>query len=251
MKCVDMVGMVFGRLTVISLCERKNNRTYCNCKCLCGVEKLMRADGLRSGTSRSCGCLLKDSHKKRLTKHGQARNSIYYSWENMVQRCTNQNTPNYKNYGGRGICITNSWLIFENFYKDMGEKPKGLSLDRIDNNGNYCKENCRWATRKEQANNTRTNTILEYNSVKKTLSQWADTLGMRSASLIKRINKGLTGADLFSKSNSHIMIIEHAGEKHTLREWAILTDIPYETLYGRFKRGIIGQELFAKNRIRR
>ncbi len=108
----------------------------------------------------------------------------------MIDRCTNKNVRNYKDYGGRGISICNRWLSFENFYKDMGPKPKkSMSIDRIDNNGNYESSNCRWATQKEQCNNKRGNNIINYNGKTQTMTQWAEEIGIKLPTLHKRITK--------------------------------------------------------------
>jgi hypothetical protein len=107
----------------------------------------------------------------------------------MIQRCTNSNYTYYKDYGGRGIKVCDRWLnSFEDFLADMREAPKGLSLDRIDNNGDYTPENCRWATIKEQCNNTRCNHLLTYNGKTQSISQWANELGTKWITLYKRIN---------------------------------------------------------------
>ena len=114
---------------------------------------------------------------------------IYKSWAAMKERCLNSNCKSYKNYGGRGIIICFKWLKFEDFYRDMGDRPKGKSLDRIDNNGNYCKENCKWSTRKEQQNNMRRNHLITFNSKNQTMSQWSEELGIKYGVLKSRINQ--------------------------------------------------------------
>jgi hypothetical protein len=119
----------------------------------------------------------------------------YKCWKEMRQRCLNRHNRAYYNYGGRGISISKEWDHFENFFNDMGEKPKERSLDRINNNGNYCKENCRWATKKEQALNRRSNRMIEYNGEIKTLSQWAECIGMKFDTLWMRLERGKTIKD--------------------------------------------------------
>lgn len=126
------------------------------CLCDCGVEKSVRLVELRRGHTSSCGCL----HLDKVTKHGHAQHSevsgTYYVWQNMKRRCTDPTNGKYMDYGGRGIAVCDRWLeSFENFLEDMGEKPEGLSLERVENGGNYEPENCVWATLSEQNSNRR------------------------------------------------------------------------------------------------
>ena len=123
-------------------------------------------------------------------KHGMYGTRTYKNWFSMKQRCLNRNDKNYKNYGGRGITICPEWLTFINFYKDMGEKPKDKSIDRINNNSGYCKSNCRWATPKEQMNNTRRNHLIDYRNKIQTMKQWSEELGIKYVTLQTRIRKG-------------------------------------------------------------
>lgn len=126
--------------------------------------------------------------------HGHTSNwqqsSTYQAWAAMRQRCGNPNTKHWKSYGGRGITICERWESFENFLADMGERPAGCSLDRKDNNGNYCKENCRWATQRQQMNNTRVNRLITFNGITQTVSQWAEALGVKQNTLLYRLRRG-------------------------------------------------------------
>lgn len=128
-------------------------------------------------------------------KHGDALTNKatpeYRAWQSMKARCENPNRKFYENYGGRNIRVCERWVnSFENFLSDMGRRPRGTSLDRINNNGNYEHSNCRWASRKQQARNTRSNRMIEFNGQSKSLSQWADEIGITSATLGKRIEHG-------------------------------------------------------------
>lgn len=130
------------------------------------------------------------SHRKVI--HGKTNTSTFIIWCGMKKRCLNKNDRNYKNYGGRGITMCERWLEFQNFLEDMGERPDGKSLDRIDNNGNYCKENCKWSTRKEQNNNSRHNTYFTKDGETLSLKEWSDKLNIPYSRIIYRIMNGWT-----------------------------------------------------------
>lgn len=161
----DIAGKRFGRLVAVSVEEIKAGyRVYWLCRCDCGVVKSIRADGLASGVVQSCGCLGKERRAeasiKACTTHGMAsagykRSPEYRSWSQMKVRCLVPTNHKYKDYGARGVAVCESWMSFENFYHDMGPRPQGTSLDRIDVNGNYEPGNCRWADAKTQRNNRR------------------------------------------------------------------------------------------------
>lgn len=153
----DMVGQKRGRLTVISrhgTTPDNQNATWL-CKCECGKELVVPGSRLRNGNTQSCGCLHEERWRAAVVTHGMHSTKMYRAWSEMKQRCINPSRPNYNNYGGRGIKICDRWLKFENFLADMGVRPEGMTLERKDPDGNYCPENCVWASYKVQASNKR------------------------------------------------------------------------------------------------
>jgi len=179
----------FGRLIPISIVGRdKWKNIIWKCKCDCGnfVERPITL--LKKGHTKSCGCLRKEKFHKLIYKHGLRRTKIYRVWASMIQRCNNLKGTGYKNYGGRGIKIYEKWTNFKFFFKDMGEGYKeNLEIDRINNNGNYEPNNCRWITKKENLNNKRTNHLIKYKNKTKNLKQWSEELGIKYTTLQSRI----------------------------------------------------------------
>lgn len=155
MRALELEGQVFGRLTVLGRFRTTKTRTHWRCRCSCGKYTIVRVDSLTSGTSKSCGCLAEELH----ITHGHYRNNkhspTYSSWANMKKRCLSSKYPRYRDYGGRGITVCDRWLDFNLFLEDMGLRPGGMSIDRLDNDGNYEPSNCKWSTPKQQANNRR------------------------------------------------------------------------------------------------
>ena len=187
-KAIDMIGKRFGRLVVISRAENsKAGHPRWNCLCDCGGTTITDGQDLRNGHTKSCGCLHKERDSEVHIKHGMSETPNYGVWTDMKQRCLNPNNKHYKDYGGRGIVVCERWDKFENFYADMGNKPKGLTLERRDNNKGYFPENCFWATRKEQNRNKRSNRIIKYDGKEQCLMTWSEELGINYNTLRKRL----------------------------------------------------------------
>lgn len=191
-------GDMFGSLRVINprygTSNSKKILVLCFCK-RCGTEKPIIKPSLLKGQV-SCGCYQREvaSRSPNLIKptHGMSRTRTYAIWAGMIERCSKPDSTGYKRYGGRGIKVVEKWLKFESFLNDMGECPEGLSIDRVNNDGDYCPENCRWATAFEQANNCSTNKLLTFRDQTQTVTQWATELSIPRTIIYDRLRRNWT-----------------------------------------------------------
>lgn len=186
----DLVGTRFTRLVVTELISMKP--TIWLCRCDCGADTAVGARHLKSGVTQSCGCLHREIMVARNSSHGLCELPEYSIWLGMRNRCNNPNEIGWKNYGGRGISVCERWNSFENFLADMGNRPSSShSIDRFPNpNGNYEPSNCRWATDKDQARNTRRNRMLTAHGKTQCLAAWSEELVIPASRIIARLNRG-------------------------------------------------------------
>lgn len=184
---------IFGRLTTTGLVEMRG-RKYVQVSCTCGTVKFVTENNLKTGGATSCGCLRRERAASANTRHGHAGrgqlSKAYHTWQGMRNRCSNPNGLDYAYYGGRGITFDPRWHSFAAFLADMGEPPQGTTLDRKDNSLGYSKDNCRWATRTEQANNQRNNVRIEYEGKFYRIQEIAEIHGISYDAVRYRRNKG-------------------------------------------------------------
>ena len=186
----EEVGNTYGLLTVINKAGNdKYGQVLWNCVCTCGNKAVVLGGNLRKNHTRSCGCLHRNSGVK---THNKSKVPEYNVWLCIKQRCYNKKNPAYSDYGGRGITVDVTWAkSFPSFLNDIGERPSTQhTIERRDNNKGYSKDNCYWATKTEQANNTRTNVVLTYNNRKLTASQWSNICGIKPHTIRYRVHNG-------------------------------------------------------------
>lgn len=196
-RLIDLTGQRFGRLTVLGRdLSKTGDAVFWNCKCDCGSIKSIVGSNLRYGHTQSCGCLREATQASNFLSRDHTKKDnprLYSIWKSMQQRCYNTNHKAYQNYGGRGIQICDEWIGdsgFKNFVEWATDNGycESLTIDRIDVNGNYSPQNCRWITHRENQNNTRHNRYIAYNGETKTLAQWAEIYGLRQCELKRRLD---------------------------------------------------------------
>ena len=226
-----MVGQRFGKLIVVSRAENdKKGQARWLCQCDCGGSTITTRYNLITGQTKSCGCILRSPRTTELDRRLSGVHS------NMKARCSNPNNPHYKYYGGRGITVCEEWQHVDKFREwayNNGYKP-GLTIDRIDVNGNYEPSNCRWVTMQEQQFNKTDSHLITYKGETKCLAEWENQLGIDHRTILARLNNGWTVEQaLFTPINNHLTKISYNNQTHTLTEWATITNISVNTLHSR------------------
>lgn len=205
----DLKGNRYGRLVVLSRAVSRMPYDYrWHCVCNCGNYLDVCQSHLISGHTKSCGCLhseIASQNGKANATHKMTRTPTYLSWVAMWQRCTNPNDPDYANYGGRGIRICPEWKYFESFLCQMGMRPTGTSLGRINNGQDYCTKNCRWETPIQQARNKRNNRVLICKGKALCLSEWVEVSGIPRSTIKSRLKRGLSAEEVLKEwANSYL-----------------------------------------------
>lgn len=247
-------GTVFGYLTAIGPGPDLHGKDGVNvtttvCRCVCGKEITVRNSNLRGGSTKSCGCMTKKMLHASNVKHGERFSRLYKCWDSMKERCFSKSHPSYKDYGGRGITVCAEWLDyvpFSRWAKSNGYRDD-LTIDRIDVNGNYCPENCRWVDFKTQANNKRTNRVLEIDGSKRTLQEWADISGNSFALILWRLDAGKPVKNAVfdppmkknwsHKQGTHGVMRTAFGHTLNTKQWSELLGVKRTTLGLYLKRG--------------
>lgn len=217
-----MLGKKFGRLTVLKeLSKRTREHKVYVCMCDCGFSTTVVGSSLRSGNSRSCGCVKVEKFLKRITTHGMSRTPEYKVWSAIKDRCLNKKNVRYKYYGGRGIRLCNRWKLFKNFISDMGVRPSKLySIDRINNNNWYSKDNCRWVTRRTQDLNKSNNRILTHMGSSHTISEWSNITGISLPTISSRLSSGWSVEKTLTAPIQKEELITYNGLSLSRKDWA-------------------------------
>lgn len=190
MTVIDISGQRFGRLVVLGREGKRHGQALWRCQCDCGSTKSIVGNTLRRGLAQSCGCLQRERTAVAKTTHGGRNSKLYKQWYSMVERCHCHSSHAFADYGGRGITVCERWHDFSNFRSDMGERPPGMSIERLDNSKGYEPGNCAWATPAQQARNKRNNVMLRLGDREMCLADWANHLGLSRGALRGRLRRG-------------------------------------------------------------
>lgn len=234
---IDLTNRKFNMLTVLSRYgTAKDGQATWLCRCDCGNEKIVESSDLKNGKTKSCGCLK--------YKHRESKTKLFWVWDSMIKRCERTTNYNYANYGGRGISVCAEWhdfIKFKEWAVKVGYNPNATrgecTLDRIDVNGNYCPENCRWVNAMTQSNNRRCNHYETINGETHTISEWARLYNINRSTLQYRLNNGNQLLEALTPSDSIYKNIRYNNEVHSIVEWAQILKMNTATLRARIKSG--------------
>lgn len=187
MKAIDLTGNRYGMLVVVCSAGRRGSQSLWLCKCDCGNQATKQLGNLRNGHTVSCGCKRSTATALAKTTHGQCGTPTYKSWQSMVTRCLNPGNHKFKDYGARGISVCERWKVFEGFFADMGERPEGTTLGRIDNDGNYEPGNCAWQNPVDQGRNKRNTKTFLHQGILATVPEHCERLGLKASTVRSRI----------------------------------------------------------------
>lgn len=252
-KVKGMTGQRFGKLAVIEFAGMNHEGSAMwKCICDCGKDTVVRGYTLRRGDTQSCGCFIGEAASVRNATHRMTKTRLYVCWKSMKSRCYYENDVAFERYGGRGIKVSKEWrddfLAFREWALKNGYEDN-LTLDRIDSNGNYEPNNCRWLTLAAQQSNRSDTIHLEFNGKNQTLTEWAHEIGISVAQLSKRLKNGMSIEDAITTQIRGTRI-ELYGEIHTLKEWSQITGIPYNTLKTRYHKGWSPQKILSSPTVR-
>lgn len=200
-KRINLIGQKFGRLTVTKYVGKRK----WECRCDCGKNTTVRGDHLREGHTMSCGCYLNNRILETKTTHGMAKSRLYRIWRNIKTRCENKSAKGYERYGGKGITVCPEWRESFEAFRDWAQANgyrDDLTIDRIDNSGDYCPENCRWKTIKEQQNNRSNNKVITHNGETLSVAEWSRKTGISEGTIRSRINYGWEPERILKKSEN-------------------------------------------------
>ena len=239
MAPLNLIGKRFGRLFVIRRTGSRSGETCWLCVCDCKQQINVTASSLKSGNTKSCGCFQRQQVSNANSTHRKSSSREYTCWSGMKQRCFDKKCSSYRYYGNRGITVCKEWLEFENFYRDMGDRPAGMTLERKDNNKGYSKDNCIWATYETQANNKRNNILLSYNGVKLNITQWSKILNIPAQTIRARLKQGWSVNKALSEPNkpTPIKFFTYRGETKRICDFAKQYNLDRRELAQRIRRG--------------
>lgn len=236
----DLTGQRFGRLVALRPVKGPTGHTMWECRCDCGGSNVVLAANLYRDNTRSCGCLGAETHKT----HGQSSTRLYKVWSSMKHRCSNPNDASYEIYGGRGIAVCDGWQSFEGFraWASVSGYRQGLTLERVDADGNYEPGNCTWIPKSAQSNNTSRSRRITFRGGTRTLKDWAIALDVPYARLFGRLKLGWSIERAFTepptpRDRAHTRPIEHDGRSQSVASWGRDLGIPSKTIHSRLARG--------------